>query len=272
MLRFLNGICYAAGLLLAGGCGLFDDIPDGGQLIQPPAIYKRWWQQVEACSGKQRDFREVRWYRVEGASFVRENGHRVGGFYSPGDNYIVLSDTSASNSSAVRHEMLHALLDARGHSREYFLGVCASVVDCPDSCVEDAGPWTSQPGSAALAAESLRVATFVELLPPTEDGQRWLTIRVTVENPRPNPIVAVPIGMPFAFNVSIASFGGGTEYNMTVRDPSSLAFGPSQRKEKVYDFLVADSFGSYAVPQGTYLIEGGFGQHFGPAQEVVVAR
>src|SRR5713226_8484233 len=35
----------------------------------PPAVYRTWWTQIEACAGLWGDFDRVEWYEVPGSSY-----------------------------------------------------------------------------------------------------------------------------------------------------------------------------------------------------------
>ena len=109
---FIIGILW---LGLAQGCG-FE--PLGASSWSPPAAYRTWWQQTEACSGKTGDFDAVQWFVVPGEVFDCPDGSCVGR-WEPGQR-IYLASVYANHEMVVRHEMLHALLDHSGHPNPPF--------------------------------------------------------------------------------------------------------------------------------------------------------
>jgi len=66
---------------------------------------------------------------------VSLKGMDAAGYWSLGGSRIVLTECIVDDGSAVRHEMLHAILQVGGHPRAQFLGACAALVDCEGSCI-----------------------------------------------------------------------------------------------------------------------------------------
>lgn len=100
------------GLFLLAACG---DSPMGPNAtpFDPPAIYRSWWVELEACSGLSGSIDGVRFYSA--ASLGGELGH----WYQDG-NRIYLLESRTETEFAVKHEMMHALLQRGDHPPEYF--------------------------------------------------------------------------------------------------------------------------------------------------------
>ena len=99
--------------------------PPGAVPFDPPAIYRTWWAEVEACSGLRGDFDAVRWYRVDPPNEVRlPTGRPVRGFWASNGNRIFIRAADLDLPYVPRHEMLHALLRRPGHPAEYFVTRC----------------------------------------------------------------------------------------------------------------------------------------------------
>ncbi|MEO8450271.1 MAG: hypothetical protein ABI647_10800 [Gemmatimonadota bacterium] len=125
--RFLT---LAAFPLFIGSCGAFapseSDLPVGSVRFAPPAQYAEWFAKTEACSGISGDAQAIAWYVVPGAeTFETEAGRKVGMWERDKSGArIVLAGNYENSEMAVRHEMLHHLLDRTGHPPEYFVTRC----------------------------------------------------------------------------------------------------------------------------------------------------
>lgn len=114
--------------LLAGCSDLFaptsPPLPAGAQRVEASDSARVWWSQVEACSGKRRDFDELKWYAVERV-YVEGNAVAT---YLP--HYAIVLGTVARGSAMVeRHEMLHAIKRDVGHRHdEDFTVRCRELV------------------------------------------------------------------------------------------------------------------------------------------------
>ena len=71
---------------------------------QPLEQLKRWWQQVEECVGKKRDFNTVTWYLAD--MLWGRGGEMFSGSFIFPPAEIVLVDTSRL---VIKHEMTHAI-------------------------------------------------------------------------------------------------------------------------------------------------------------------
>ena len=101
-----------AAIAVAGlhGCG-FD--PEGDVPLDPPAIYREWWDKTQACSGLTGNFDRLTWSVIEGSSFSCSSGQCAGHWSR--DHHIYLAGDWAMDEMVVRHEMLHELIGRPGH-------------------------------------------------------------------------------------------------------------------------------------------------------------
>jgi hypothetical protein len=103
---------FGAAALLAtlGGRGLdtLGDVP-----LNPPAVYREWWDKTQACSGLTGDFDRLTWSVIEGSSFSCSSGQCAGHWSK--DHHIFLAGDWVMDEMVVRHEMLHELIGRPGH-------------------------------------------------------------------------------------------------------------------------------------------------------------
>jgi hypothetical protein len=221
-------------------CHLTGPIPADAIRFQPPAIYARWWSMTEACSGRSGDFASVQWYRVP-QNLVGFRGEWVAGYWNSAGNQIVLGEVAVERGAAVRHEMLHALVRERGHPRAEFVEACAGLVDCERHCVADAGPWQPPaPVYALVPPESLDVDSKASALPPEADGQRWVSLTVTVRNRSDRAVLVDQPAqwvLPRAFLVDLRRVGGrGYSWEQLADDSSRIFFRPHETKSELFEF------------------------------------
>ncbi len=110
--------------------------PRGAEQFVPLTAYQTAWQSVERCSGKTGDFTRIRWYVVPAEGFSCENAAQwcVGLWHAPHDIYLTeaVAVDSATSFLAVRHEMLHDLLQTGAHTSEFrACGVLGWMPDAP---------------------------------------------------------------------------------------------------------------------------------------------
>ena len=236
-------------------------LPPNAEPFEPPAVYARWWAMTEACSGRSGNLAAVRWYRAPGSA-VLLNGEPVAAFWGSRGNRIVLAEEQVDNGAGVRHEMLHALLQQRGHPRAEFLEACASVLDCPGVCATDGGPWRPpRQDYVVLPPDSLDVDSEAKLLPPEADGQRWLAMQISVRNARDRAVVVAAPGdmvTPPTFAYDVRGPAGGISGADVASDSSTLFFRPHETKSRLFEFRVASELTPYRVPPGTHLVRGGY--------------
>jgi hypothetical protein len=247
-------------------------LPPNSEPFEPPAVYARWWAMTEACSGRSGDLAAVRWYRAPGREFAF-HGRRAGGFWSPFGNRIVLTEALVEHGASVRHEMLHALIRTGGHPRSQFLGACAPIVVCEGVCLEDAG-WHVPRDYAVLPPDSLDVDSRAELPPREADGSRWLTLLVTVRNPRGRPVRVAsprdPRPMPATFGFDLRGPGGGLSGGLVATDSSALFFQPLETKGWLFEFRVGSERSGYVFAPGAYLVRGDYARRSAPYDTIAV--
>ena len=250
-------------------------LPANARAFQPPAVYARWWALTEACSGRSGDMGTVRWYRVASPEF-QVDGQQATAYWGRRDNRIVLADDLMENGTAVRHEMLHALLRERGHPRAQFLGACASVLDCPGSCITDGGAWRlPQLDYLVLPPDSLDVYSEARLLPREADGERWVSLLVAVRNRRALAIVVAAPGdrvTPATFSYELRGAEGGLSGSDIATDSSQLYLLPYETKSRLFEFRVASDLTPFHVPPGSHLLRGGYAGLWSAYDTVDVTR
>jgi hypothetical protein len=259
-----------------GACDLITGpLPPGAERFTPPAVYARWWAMTAACSGRSGDLRAVQWYRVPGSDLVY-GGQLVGGYWSRNSNRIVIGEDHIREGRFIRHEMLHALLRTAGHPRAQFLGACASLVSCQEFCVRDAGLLHPPEGDyVILPPESLAVASHAELLAPELDGERWVTLEVTVRNLGQHALVVAFPGellRPRTFSFDLRGPLGGISGDLVATDSSAVFFEPFETKQWLFEFQVASEMNEYQITPGNYLVRGGYAGHSAAYESIAITR
>src|SRR5688500_6411711 len=115
------------------------DLPSAATAFMPPPAYALWWKMTEACSGVSGSFSNGEWYEVPDGVALELDGRPVCAYWSAASNRITVSSAVVRNGQVIRHEILHALLKSKGHSRSAFLEDCAGRVECTVQCEVDAG-------------------------------------------------------------------------------------------------------------------------------------
>ena len=248
--------------------------PPNAEPFTPPAVYVRWWQMTEQCSGVSGKLDAIQWFRTPGSELIH-NGESVTAYWSKRDNLIVIAEDYVRHGLVVRHEMLHALLGSVRHPRAAFLNSCGAVVDCSGTCVEDAESWSPQPPFSIVPPESLSVTATSVVLPAERDGERFVQLRVEVENSRDRAAVVSVPGFeqtPPTFGYDVRGPTGGISSNVRGEDSSMVFFAPREKKEKVFEFFVHPPLTQLSVPPGDYQIRGGYGLHWSPFQPLVIVQ
>jgi hypothetical protein len=265
--RWLAAIAAAVGLAACGN--LVDpDLPSNAEQFTPPPVYARWWAMTEACSRLSGDLSSVSWFTVPGVYVFLFDGKPVEGYWSRGGNRIVMAGAGNLAGGLVRHEMLHALIKARGHPRAKFLDDCGGVVTCKEACILEAGPPPPpDPAAIQIGPEPLEVRVEVEPATPSravDDG--FFAVIVTVRNPSTNPVAVLlppqPIGggrNTFAFDVvGQSTVLSGNEFAL---DASVSTFAAGETKRHVFDFRIGNDPGTRSLAPGTYTLRAGYGGH-----------
>jgi hypothetical protein len=268
LILFIIDGCDPAGSLL----------PAGAEPFVPPRVYEQWWQLTEECSGLTSSFAAVNWYRVPGvADIALGDGTLVGGEWDERPNRIVLAGNEELAGDLVRHEMLHALLQAPGHPREDFISRCAGTVICTELCIKDAGP-APQPNPSAITVSPSALEIGVEVSPSApsssiNDGNFMMVI--TARNPSSSPVIVQlpPSGdasPPVSFSYNLVSGSRGWSYDMRAEVPEDTWFAPSEEKHFIFDFHIGSGDSRYEKPPGTYQFNGAYGRVWAPNAPTVV--
>jgi hypothetical protein len=182
--RVVRYLRSAIALLCGCQSALDPALPQGAQAMMPPPVYATWWAMTSACSGLSGPLDRVEWYQVPGAATVPYPGvSDANGYWSFASDRIVLAGESVLDGGAVRHEMLHALLQTGRHPRAAFLERCAGFVDCGRECIADSDPLPPlDPATPTISPDQLTLTTSVA--PPTpsmgvDGGFFAVTVAVT---------------------------------------------------------------------------------------------
>lgn len=270
VLRVIRVLAFAMATLVAAtamACGPTTALPPDAVRFDPPKVYDRWWSMIKSCSGRSGDLASVNWYRVPGSG-LKSSGESIAGLWHSKGNVIVLSDDVLEVGSVVRHEMLHALLRTGSHPVDSFLYSCAGFLVCP-TC----GPWHPPKGYLVLGADSLIVKSHAELLPREVDGQRWVSLEVSVENPRGQAVVVAAPGNPtnpFTFSFEVMGPLGGFSSGAVSTDSSTLYLEPFGIKRWLYEFRVAADLTAHHIPVGRHVIRGGYARVWSVPDTVIV--
>jgi hypothetical protein len=262
---------FAFGLLaVAVACSAISvEAPPASDRFTAPPVYQLWWSMAEACSGITGSLADIKWYAVPNVDSISDGRDQVSGYWSSGDNRIVLIAAGKFNGTLVRHEMLHALLRINGHPRRQFVERCGGVVDCTGSCLDDAGaPPVPAAGTVNVAPDSLVLGIEMQPVTPgvnTFDG--YFTIAVTARNPANHPVqVALRPSGDGSPSVSFLCLviGQGTRLSFAewAWDPEASYFAPGETKRKVFDLVEGTAAGAANIGLGTFTVQGTFG--YGP--------
>ena len=132
--RFASSLAtksFVVGVSLACRDGVGPAFPDNVYELAPLVPYATWWNLVESCSGVTRPFSEVSWYSTDA---IVVNGTSYSGYWFSDGNRIVLRSLAVWNGGAVRHEMVHAILQRGDHPRQYFVDRCGPLTPCEREC------------------------------------------------------------------------------------------------------------------------------------------
>ena len=81
--RLLVAVVCAAMMAACSGFDPEDDTP-----LEPPAVFREWWNKTQSCSGRKADFDRIRWSVVDGYSFPCKSGRGIAGRVDrPGSKY-----------------------------------------------------------------------------------------------------------------------------------------------------------------------------------------
>jgi hypothetical protein len=261
----------AVGAIL--GCQRITDppLPTAARSFAPPGVYERWWAMTQECSGVTGSPSSVTWYDVPDTVGLRLESRDVDGYWSQAGNRIVLVRRSVLDGPLVRHEMLHALLQARTHRRAQFLGACGGVVACDQACIDDAGPPpAADPAAVLVPPDSLDVsAALSSLSGGSVAAGSPFSVTITARNRASHPVtVSLPVVGQGAWRIGFAydlrgPAGGATEERYAL-DPSRWTFAAGETKRQVFDFVSGGPTGSDGLPPGGYQVRGSYGRVWSP--------
>jgi hypothetical protein len=241
-------------------------LPTDAVPFTPPSVYTRWWAMTQSCSGRSGSLSSVKWNVVPNTADFQLNGETVTSYWTEASNSIVIASAKRLDGSIVRHEMLHALTRAPGHSRIDFLELCGGIVTCTSRCVADGGPIPAiDPALPHISPDSLDVnIQLVPAQPSMGIDSGAFTLVVSVHNHATNGVVVDFGGGRFGYSYDIGSrFTGGNTLTGTayLPDPSSIVFAPGETKYQYFDFTVGLITSGRSLGPGTYDITAGFGNH-----------
>ncbi|MFN2603646.1 MAG: hypothetical protein ABR582_12930 [Gemmatimonadaceae bacterium] len=269
-----------AGVTALSACGELVDpaLPPNAQALSPPPVYARWWAMTESCSGLSGDLASINWIEVPGAATFQFGSDLVNGYWSAASNRIVLSEDAILDGGVVRHEMLHALVRRRGHTRADFLTNCGGVVDCGAQCLDDAGPPAPLDASViTVPGDSIVVGVEVDPEAPKstiDDG--FFTIAVTARNPAAHRVFVQFLfggtGIGWSFHYSMRGPLGEVIGGEPPLDPGIAIFAAGETKRQVFDFTIGGNRHplTQSLASGTYTVQGTFAGHSAVRAPVVV--
>lgn len=265
-----------AGFLASCGDNIVDPkLPPGATRFSPPTFYATWWEMTKSCSGRSGSLSNVTWYEVPAGVPFELDGERVSAYWSAGSNRIVISASVYDHGPVIRHEMLHALLGSKGHSRRDFLEDCLGYVTCTSKCVTDAGPPPVVPASVPrVTPTALEVTMTIApsvVRSTVDDG--YFTLTVQARNPAGNPVfVLLPIltfsDLPSSFSYQFSGPSGEFDF-LPVFDDGVQSFAAGETKVHAFDFF-ADNNGAlkgHLFP-GLYTVTAGYGGQMTPIRSL----
>ena len=202
----------------------------------------------EACSGRRRDIREIKFYASDAQQLQTRDGTDVGGYYEPERNCIVLRGDQRYNGVVVRHEMLHALLGkVEGHPREAFLEKSAGTVVCLEQCSRQGGPWPAEDPSALRGPASLLT---IQASSPHDsvvrsDPTSIFSASVMAMNETGRPLIVIlppsgDAGPPATFGFVIVTTSVQLFYDERAANPGSVRFAIGETKRWVVDIMASE--------------------------------
>jgi hypothetical protein len=259
MTRSLLAIAFI--LLGQTGCNdLFGPEPPSGAvpLTPIPAEYAGWWALTARCSGSNVNFQDVTWSVYPGATIPGTYG-AVGAWYSR-TRTIVLAQGQENNGPLVRHEMLHALVNRRGHSRVDFVDRCGGVVSCEGRCLVDVGGAVSRDLYAPIVNMNvLRVSVDLEprVVSLSTATEGCVTVVVAARNSSSVPVrVQLEGHSPIAnqsFGWRLEGYRGG---GATV-DGSLMPFNGGETRRHVFECVYVGPVRNWPSPgPGNYTMTG----------------
>ena len=224
------------------------------------------------CSGSRQSIESVEWFVVPGVTVFWYQGNLTSGFWSGAGNRIVLAEGAVDDGAVVRHEMLHALQPAAGHSRA-FVRQCGGLVICLSACREAAG-------RAPLVSHALRrvdagaMQVEVAFDPPGQGSATddHLTFTVTAHNPSADSVVVDLASRATMFRIELTSATDTIRNAVPSWEASEMVFGPGETRRAVFDFRASSVFGGFRAIEGTVAMRGGFGAQWSAPKSITVSH
>lgn len=263
--------------LLLCSCELFSSLPGGAERFDPPAIYREWWSFTEECSGITGDYDRVNWYRIPGdSSFPVGNGSDANAAWDHDGNRIIIAGSAVFAGDLVRHEMLHALLQASGHPRDAFITHCDGTVVCTDRCILDAGAAPPpDPEADSVAPTVLTVhAEVIPSAPSSSISEGAFMMIVTAMNTTSAPvIIRSPRGGfgPVTYEFRIFSRVNSSDAEIQAEAPEETRFAPLETKKFIFDFHVGAGPTRYDLTPDQYTIIASYADQPAEAIHVLVS-
>lgn len=201
----------------------------------------------------------VQWRSAPASALQAAEGPGTVAYWSSSNNRIVLATIAVASGRIVRHEMLHALSQSRGHPVSLFRNQCEGVVRCDEECSGDRGGTPLNVTATRVPVESLRIAIASYPAKPSrtvDDGHFQITVSVT--NPTPYAVIADLRTRDPAIAVSLAPDDLRLTADHEIGDPRAALFRPGERKQYVFDLRIGDPAGRVDIRPGTYRVRGHF--------------
>jgi len=247
-------------------------LPPTAQRIAAPSIYRRWWAMTAECSGSRESIESVEWFVVPGVTVFWYQGNLTSGFWSGAGNRIVLAEGALDDGAVVRHEMLHALQPAAGHSRA-FVGQCGGLVICLSACREAAGraPRVSH-ALRRVDADAMQVDVAFD--PPDQGSASddHLTFTVTAHNPSTDSVVVDLASRTPVFRFELTSATDTIRNAVPSWGSSEMVFGPGETRRAVFDFRASSVFAGFRTMEGAVAMRGGFGARWSAPKSITVSH
>jgi hypothetical protein len=233
--------------------------PSGAVPLSPiPAEYAGWWALTARCSGSGDSSGDVEWLVYPGTT-IPGTGGAVGVWYSR-TRTIVLARGQEENGLLVRHEMLHALIDRRGHSRTAFVQNCGGVVSCSRRCLSDVGgPISRDPHAPIVDMSVLQVSVDLEprVVSLSTATEGCVTVVVSAHNSAGVPVQVQLEGPAAIANQSFAWRLEGYRGGGTTMDDSLMPFNGGETRRHVFECAYVGPVHNWGSPgRGAYMMVG----------------
>ena len=243
-------------------------LPEGAVRMDPLPVYAEWWRMTEQCAALGGDFDRVAWYVVPGTTSISANGIRdVQGIWLYGDR-IVFAASAIRDGQLVRHEILHALLQGKGHPRADFVGRCGGLVACNPRCRAEGRAPTVDSHAAHVTPAAIVVATEVwPDHPAAALLEGYVRFTVTARNPAATAvIVSLPAVQPVGavgFQARAMIGAWWTQRQEPADAVEKWQFAAGETKRFVFEFWAAGGApAAVRLTPGDYNFAGAYGNRW----------